>query len=157
MVSEVVMGLGLFKTMLDSVKSLKATSDRAIRDRVTIELTEHILSAKEQQMALLDRIRDLEQELMAHEQWAAEKERYKLTDFGGGTFAYELKETHAEGEPPHRICANCYSKSHKSILQNDGMRNSGREAFNCPSCGTQFFFGQYRSRGAGPAGNWKTT
>ena len=51
------------------------------------------------------------------EAWEAEKKRYRLTDYGGGTFAYELKPETAEGELSHRICAACYQQGHKSILQ----------------------------------------
>ncbi|MGC1667077.1 MAG: hypothetical protein WA767_02455 [Pseudolabrys sp.] len=38
------------------------------------------------------------------ETWETEKKRYALKGYGGGTFAYELKEAEANGEPIHRAC-----------------------------------------------------
>jgi len=42
-------------------------------------------------------------EVASIETWNVEKGRYKLTDYGGGTFAYALKPEEAQDEPPHRI------------------------------------------------------
>lgn len=72
------------------------------------------------------------------EKWEAEKQRYKLTDFGGGTFAYLLKPEAASGEPPHRICAHCYQRDEKSILQ-FVHRSDGQDYYKCPKCGDQVF------------------
>jgi hypothetical protein len=57
-----------------------------------------------------------------------------LTDFGGGTFAYLLKPGAANGEPTHRICAQCYQKGQKSILH-FLHRSSGQDYYKCQSCG----------------------
>ena len=53
------------------------------------------------------------------ETWETEKKRYALKGYGGGTFAYELKEAEANGEPIHRpVCL--YQRGRISILQNNG-------------------------------------
>src|SRR5215204_1331481 len=75
------------------------------------------------------------------EAWEAEKKQYKLTDYGGGTFAYELKPEAAEGEPLHLIYAACFQKGQKSILQFDFRTASGQEKYQCPACKTFFEFG----------------
>lgn len=144
MVSEAIAGLSIFKTLLDTAKGLKDINDAAVRNTVAIELQEKILTAREQQAASLERISELEKEVTRFEAWEAEKQWYQLTDFGGGTFAYALKPEAGNGEPAHRICAACYQKGHKSILQNGGGRASGREAWNCPACKHEFFLGHYQ-------------
>ena len=111
MLGETVATLSAFKSMLDIAKGLKDLEDVAARNAVAIELQEKILAAREAQTALLDRIGELEKEKARFETWEAEKKRYKLTDFGAGTFAYSLKPEEANGEPPHRICADVIRKT----------------------------------------------
>jgi hypothetical protein len=108
MVGEVFAGLGAIKTAFDIAKGLKDIDDAARRNAAVIELQEKILTAQQEQMALVERIGELEKQIERFETWEAEKKRYKLTDYGGGTFAYALKPEEAQGEPEHRICAHCY-------------------------------------------------
>jgi hypothetical protein len=67
------------------------------------------------------------------EAWETEKKRYQLTDYGRGTFAYALKPDAADGEPPHRVCANCYQHGQKSILQFSHSSDT-RDHFECAAC-----------------------
>ena len=138
---DVVTGLTSFKIMLDIAKSIKDMSDASARYAAVIELQEKILSAQEAQSTLVQRIGNLEKEIAQFETWATEKQRYALTDYGGGTFACALKPEEARGEPPHRICANCYQHERKSILQTIG-ECSGQELVHCQSCDKTFGLGQ---------------
>ena len=126
--------------------------------RIEIELQEKILTAQEQQTALIERISNLEKEMARFEAWEAEKLRYELTDFGGGTFAYLLKEEMSSGEPSHRICAACYEKHQKSILQSKGRNAFQQEHWVCPECKTDFHFGERQraqtQRRVSSKGNW---
>jgi hypothetical protein len=144
MAGELIAGLSIFKSMMDMAKGLKDVSDAAIRYSTAIELQEKILAAQAQQTALIERISDLEKQVAGFEKWETEKQRYKLTDYGGGTFAYALKPEAAEGEPPHRICAACYQRGHKGILQGTGT-GFGQEFFRCMACKTDQVFGIYVS------------
>ncbi len=141
MASELIAGLGLFKTMFDVAKGLKNMNDAAVRNAAVIELQEHILTAQEQQSALVEEIRDLKTRMAELEAWDAEKQRYKLHDFGGETFAYILKEEESNGEPMHRICAPCYQKGHKSILQFRAQNAWRQDKYACPACKTDFLLG----------------
>lgn len=67
MVSEVFAGLGAFKTMLDMAKALKDINDATIRNGAIIELQEKILTAREAQSALLERIGELEEKVAGFE------------------------------------------------------------------------------------------
>lgn len=141
MAAELITGLGVFKTLMDMAKGLKGINDATVRNGAIVELQEKILAAQEQQAALVQRVRDLEKQVTEFEAWDREKERYELTDFGCGTFAYVLKPSMANGETPHRICAHCYQQRRKSILQSHGRFSSGREKVDCPACGKETWLG----------------
>ena len=79
MASELLAGLGLFKTMMDMAKGLKDMNDIAVRNAAVIELQGQILTAQEQQSALAERGGELEEEVADFETWDADKERYELT------------------------------------------------------------------------------
>jgi hypothetical protein len=143
MVGEVLAGLSAIKTAFDIAKGLKDIDDAARRNAAVIELQEKILIAQQAQMALVERIGELEKQVERFETWKAEKNRYKLTDYGGGTFAYALKPEEAQGEPEHRICAHCYESGHRALLQ-FSHKSGGQDYFDCLSCKTQQAFGLYR-------------
>ena len=147
-VAETIAGLGAIKTAFDLAKGLKDIDDTARRNAAVIELQEKILSAQQAQAALVERVGELETEVAGFEKWEAEKERYQLTDFGGNTFAYALKPEAANGEPPHRLCPNCYQKRQKALLQFEFVSGvSGREKWKCPSCSSEFEFGHHNPPG----------
>jgi hypothetical protein len=118
-------------------KGLKDLSDASARYAAVIELQEKIFAAQEAQTSLIQKLRDLEAEVAQFTNWNTEKERYILTDFGSGTFAYALKPDKANGEPPHRICANCYNHGHNSLLQFTLVSDRGRECLDCQRCGKE--------------------
>ena len=152
MVAEVFAGLSAIKSAFDIAKGLKDIDDTARRNAAVIELQEKILSAQQEQSALVERIRELEAQVASFEKWDTEEKRYQLTDFGGNTFAYALKPDAARGEPPHRICPTCYEKRIKSILQFRFQNARGREMYVCPACKHEFDFGHPtppRSSGSG--------
>jgi hypothetical protein len=82
-----------------------------------IELQEKILSAQETQSALVERVSELEKEVTRLKNWEADKSRYELTEIAPGILALSIKESMRNGEPLHRICANCASEGKKSYLQ----------------------------------------
>lgn len=143
MVGEIVTGLGLFKSMLDTAKGLKDINDASVRNTVAIELQEKILTAQETQALLVERVRDLEQQVIRFETWETEKQRYELTELPPGVFAYSLKEDTRSAEPFHRICATCYESGKKSILQSKGQAN-GLETLHCNSCDSNIRTGYFQ-------------
>lgn len=141
-----ITGLGAVKAAFDLAKSLKNINDATVRNGAVIELQEKILSAQETQTALVQRVSELEAKVAEFEAWEAQKKRYALKDFGGDTFAYELKATEANGEPFHSACPNCYQNRHISILQGRGEDAFKREMFVCHKCKADFHFGQKMQR-----------
>lgn len=89
------------------------------------------LEAQEKQATFAERIRELEKEIVELKNWDREKERYQLTQISGGLLAYSLKPGMEDGEPPHNLCANCYHKGEKSILQYESALS---KMYRCPRC-----------------------
>jgi len=141
MVGEVFAGLGALKTAFDIAKGLKDIDDATRRNAAVIELQEKILAAREAQSTLLDRVGELEEKVASFETWDAEKQRYELNQLirDSPTFAYTLK---TDAEPPetfHCICATCYQRRIKSILQflRPVLIGGDEKILACPVCKTE--------------------
>jgi hypothetical protein len=157
MVAEVFAGIGAFETLFDTARSLRDMNDAVVRSAAVIELQEQILSARAQQIELIERVRELEREVAQFKTWETEKQRYKLKDFGQHTFAYELKPETANDEPEHLICPQCYQIGRKSILQFEGRHNLSKLAmYRCYSCRTQLELGSRGGSVPEHDGDWKT-
>lgn len=137
------------KTAGETAQKLISLRDTAKFGDAVIELQAQIMAAQQGALAahqreatMAEEIRDLKTRMAELEAWDAEKQRYKLTDFGGETFAYVLKPDMSSGEPSHRICAACYQKGHKSILQFRHQTGMGQDKYACPACKTDFLFGE---------------
>jgi hypothetical protein len=107
-------------------------------------LQEKILSAQEAQFALVKRVDELEKEMVALKTKSIQLQRYQLKDYGGNTFAYELKESEARGEPSHRACTTCCQQGHISILQFE-FNSKGQDWYECKRCNSRQKFGALNS------------
>ena len=121
---------------------------------------ESALRSQEREAALARQVDELEQRIAQLETWNAEKQRYQLTDFGEETFAYLLKPDMSEGEPTHRLCANCFEKRQKSILQY-AHEDRGQDVYHCLNCDNMFNFGVKspppRPNGIGGRRDWMSS
>src|SRR6266545_3168373 len=104
MVSEVIVGLGAFKTMLDIAKSLKNMNDTVTRNAAVADLWEQIISAQARYAAAIEQVGALEKEVAHFETWEAEKQRYDLVEIATGVFTFLLKPSMQAGQPAHCIC-----------------------------------------------------
>jgi hypothetical protein len=139
MVGEVFAGLGAIKTAFDMAQGLQKIHDTVARDRAVIELQKEILAAQSTQAALVEAVGALKGRVAELEAWDADKQRYTLADFGSGLLAYALKDSMANGEPPHYLCAQCYNDKIKSILQTE-TRFPGRcHVLTCHRCGSDLY------------------
>jgi hypothetical protein len=98
------------------------------------------MDAVERESTLLQEIRDLKKQMDQLKEWDGEKERYELKRYYRGTIAFALKPSMAGGEPPHRLCAQCYHEGKKGILQPTGANQAGYPIHTCSSCSKQAVF-----------------
>jgi len=131
MASEVVAGLGIFKTLFDMARGLKDMNDATVRNAAVIALQEQILSAREAQEELVESVNALKTQLAQFEHWDKEKEKYNLVELEPDSFAYAIKQEAQGKQPAHVICANCFENRAKSILQRKDLGH-----LRCPSCGS---------------------
>lgn len=142
MTGEIFAGFKGFGALLDMAKSILQISDTAKRNAIVVELTDKIRAAQDAQFALVERVSDLEKELMRFETWEREKQRYQLEKLPPGILVYSLKTDIENGDPPHKICPNCYEQRRKSILQTE-WRHGPVEKMYCPACKSDFTSGEY--------------
>jgi hypothetical protein len=136
MVGEVLAGLSGLKTALDIAKGLKDISDVTARNAAVIELQEKIFSAREAQAALLERVSELEKEVARLKDWETDKQRYQLREISPGIVALEIKAAMRDGEPFHRICADCAAGGKKFYLQQH-VRGTYYDEYRCKGCGSE--------------------
>jgi len=145
-IAEVITGLGAIKTVLDSLKTAKdlgggkASVPLHEVQAALIDAQRGLIAADQAHSADVDRIRALEKEVAAFQEWSAnEKERYQLKQVANGAFAFALKEDRAAGEPPHWLCATCFQKAQKGFLQSQGhMPGMSLVLYKCSVCESSF-------------------
>ncbi|MER8662865.1 hypothetical protein NKH34_17155 [Mesorhizobium sp. M1148] len=155
MVGEVFAGISAFKTMFDLAKALKEMDAANIRNNAVMDLQERIMTAQAAYATLAGSVGELEAQVRRFETWEAEKQRYQLEELPPGILMYRLKAGMENGEPPHKICANCYNKGIKSLLHNRGQAN-GLTHWRCHSCGFDEKTGTFITpqRGNRGGGGW---
>jgi Zn finger protein HypA/HybF involved in hydrogenase expression len=135
MFAEITTAFQSVKTAFDLIKATKELSNStelvtAMND-VQMKLSEAIAAAlvsQEKQAGLTERVRDLETQLRAVEDWKSQIQRYALVQFPTGALAHQLKPEMANGEPIHYLCTACADKKKKTILQPEF------NWLNCPEC-----------------------
>jgi hypothetical protein len=142
-IAETISGLHAVKTAFDIAKGLKDIDDATRRNAAVIELQEKILTAQTAQSALVEKVGDLEKEVAGLKAWDADKQRYELKQLTMGFFAYIPKEGMERGEPIHALCANCYQRGVKSLLQSNGEPQIFKHAWVCHACKTSNKNGYY--------------
>lgn len=110
-----------------------------------IEANNSAFAAQDERAALLQRISDLESDIAVLKAQHRKFDRYQLKDYGGSTFAYELKASEANGEPIHRACATCFQKDRISILQ-FSHNTEGQDWYECPGCKQRRGYGVHHPR-----------
>lgn len=132
-------GLKEAGSLLKGFNQLKTEAEVAQK---TIELNQIIAAvqsdlfdAQTAYSAAIGRIDELEKELVAVKDWAAEKQRYQLHQLAPGAFTYRLKPGMENGEPVHDICPQCYQQGIKSVLQFVGYEKAFHK-YSCSKCQT---------------------
>lgn len=93
---------------------------------------QQLIAAQTAYLALLSEKGELESELVKLRDWAHEKQRYYLHRFPTGTLAYRIQPDAQGTEPLHEICADCYQKGIKTILQ--ACEDGWFKALKCHPC-----------------------
>lgn len=129
---------------------LKVTSE--VQGKV-IELQSALMSAQSSaleatnaQYSLQERVRDLESQLRAFQDWGDQEKRYALiSPWKGPVQVYALMRESAGGEQAHYLCTNCFHARKRVIL--NPTDKDGWIYLACPNCKSNISTG-YRGIGA---------
>jgi hypothetical protein len=126
----------LVATLKDSAEKRKlAAAIEDVQDKI-ISLQGKMLEAQQAIAAAEQRARAAEQKCMELEDFRREAERYALTELTPGFFVYALKPGMEQGEPAHSLCATCFAKHQKSIVQRTDTPGRAK-IYSCQNCGAQ--------------------
>ncbi|WP_422004914.1 hypothetical protein [Pyruvatibacter mobilis] len=140
-VAETAAGLGALKAALDIAQGMSNLNKDAEFNLRSIELQQKIIEAQQAAMQSNERQSLLQRQVDELRDAKADLSRYRLVDHGDETFAYELKDGDASGDPPHKICPRCFMNNKKSVLQ-FVQRQNGQRKYECPECGVDFVLGK---------------
>jgi hypothetical protein len=144
MLGEIVAATTGLKAISDIAVGLQNLKTTAEIHAKAIELNQQILAVQKElfaahaaQTALVDRVRDLEGQIARMKNWDAQKQRYKLAAPFPGCMVYALQKSMSGGETPHYLCASCFDKGERSILQGREGRQTKEgkphAAYYCPN------------------------
>lgn len=145
-ITSIAGSIGALKSAIDILRSISDARDMTLVQSKVADLQREIigaqlsaLNAQAEQFELIQANRELTEKIKALETWSKEKERYVLEELAPGAFAYSLRTDAIPKEPLHQICAGCYNRGQKSILQHE-MRTPGRSnVFVCNSCSEEVY------------------
>ena len=143
-VAEIATGYSALKAAYEITKGLKNIHDQVALNNAVIELQGQILSAQDAALSAKEKVAEIETRLADLLDWKSTADRYQLRDFGASTFAYELRADLANGEPLHRACPRCFEDRKRSILQFSHRTASAQDNYACPTCKTDYYFGESR-------------
>jgi len=145
-VSAIAGTVSALKGAMDISKAMIGLHDAQAMQTKVIELNSKILeaqssafSANDERTTLIERVRDLEKEVATLKAWETEKQRYKLSQVAPGLTAYTMKEGMENGEPPHHLCANCYQKGQKRVMQTEHRNPGHATVLVCHDCGSDLY------------------
>lgn len=135
--ADIALGLSKLKTMAEvNAKAIEL-------QQIILGVQSTALTAQSEQAALVQRIRDLEQEVVRVKAWEAQKQRYALVKPWEGAVAYALKKSMCAGEPPHWICPHCYEDGRRSMLQDAMDKSQGGTGYRCAACKSFLHYSPY--------------
>ena len=139
-ISAIASAVSAFKAAKDIGESMIGLRDAAAFQAKLLEFQSKLIdannavfAAQDERSLLLQRVRELEEQVAELKTWTTKQERYELKNVGYSAFAYVLKKEERGTKPPHWVCAKCFEDKHISILQYVLYKGQG-QIWTCPSC-----------------------
>jgi DNA-directed RNA polymerase subunit RPC12/RpoP len=141
MIVEIAASIAAAKNVIDLLQSALSAKGGKVdleevrkAQSVVFDLHSQLVKAQESASLYEQTISDLKHQIVQLQDWKEEAKKYQLTEFTPGAFAYVLKPGDQTAEPPHYLCATCFTKGQKSILQRTGKNNP---LYECHVCGSK--------------------
>jgi uncharacterized protein YeeX (DUF496 family) len=127
--------INVVKGIKDLIKNDAAGSNREAREKL-IDLTDQLLSVREQNAALREALLDMKKIISERNDFEAKVNDYVLKEVATNSFAYELKTPIDQQAAPVRFCANCFSNEKLSLLQ-FARADYNTDVIACAHCGAE--------------------
>jgi hypothetical protein len=146
MYAELQAGLTSLKTALSLAQAGKGVIDQAALASALYEVQSRLLETQsaalqsmEENAILTKRVRELEAAATELEDWKQELARYELTRVADGILAYTEVGRSDRLRDAVKLCADCFGKREKSILQ---MQHADMRqlSLNCNRCKSRLVF-----------------
>ena len=127
---------GLVKGILETKNAIEVQGKIIALQAALLEVHTNAISATTAQFELLDRVRALEEQLKAFNDWDEQGPRYTLVcPWNDAAQVYALRKASSEGEAAHFLCPNCFLRRQRVIFNPVVDKgNRYRAALVCPSC-----------------------
>ncbi|MFZ2869004.1 hypothetical protein [Zavarzinia sp.] len=128
----------VFKTSRETIRAFIGRLDRDTQRKIEAsidEMTDNLRATKDAIAALADRCRELEKERSRLIDFKLEAKDYELRAIGPNSFAYAHKSAaaHAQENPSPYLCANCFDRAEKSVLQL-AEQGPAHDTLKCARC-----------------------
>jgi hypothetical protein len=135
---------GMMASLKAATDISKALVDLKIASEVqgkVIELQGALMTAQNSALeatnalySLQDRVRNLESQVQAFQDWGEQEKRYALVacPWQNPVQVYALKKERADGEQAHYLCTNCFHVRKRVILNPESK--DGWIYLSCPNC-----------------------
>ena len=144
MIAEIGSLISSSKAAYNIAKGISALKSEVDRNESISKILEVLLSVQTNALSvnaiaqkLQEEKRQLEQKIMEFEKWSETESQYELKEIATGVFVYSYKTTVKTSEPIHWLCAKCYNKRKKSILQRRNHLPDGIH-YLCNNCNANY-------------------
>jgi len=128
------------KVAYDIAKGINVLKTSVERDEAVAKVLEVLLSVQhdalsmqKEQSLLLTEKDNLIKKISEFEKWSEIESQYELKELTVGVPVYAYKKTDKETQPPHLLCANCFSKKQKGHYIQSEIEFDGTH-YKCLNC-----------------------
>lgn len=153
MLQQAVEGFGGLKTIQDTLtiakqakelfgkgKDGKAADPAMAQAReLLIEMTDKMLTAREETAALRLQMLEVLHELRRLQEFESGREKYELVETSPGNFAYKAKAAAGSNQQAIRYCAHCFEQSKRLVMLQVGQQAYYRDILKCSVCAGEVF------------------
>lgn len=144
--AEITTLISSVKTAYDIAKGINSLKIEVERNesiskilQILLSVQFDALSMQENYQTLLNEKETIAKRLVETEKWDETESQYDLMRMSVGTFVRTPNKNHQSPEPLHWLCANCFDKKKKSLLQK--MYWTDDSPMICPECKTVIHLG----------------
>ena len=138
MYAEISSALAGLKTITELAKAAGSMANygemlaavNTVQEKLSMALVSN-LASMEKQATQIERITELEAQIVQFKDWSAKSNDYVLQAVGAykTDFAQVYKPSHQSPQARHWACAKCFQDSKLYVLSADG-----RQGYKCPNC-----------------------